>query len=140
MNFFNHNINLFQAEQQAENYILEHASSDFYLKDIPLSADDKEYIKYRVSEHLRHTYSIEGCIDIPLLFVLYGYILCQTIDTRNEIVRVFISNSSHIPQHHIRQLVYHIVSLFIEFDICTFGITCTTLEDVINVIQKHSDM
>lgn len=139
MNFFDHNINLIQAEKQLEAYILNYPSSDFYFKDIPLSADDKEFIKYRAADYLKHTYSFDDYRDILFLFILYGYVLCQTVDTRNTFMKIFISNSSHIPQHHIRQLVYYIVNQFIEYDICTFGITCTTLEDIMEVINKHSN-
>ena len=78
--------------------------------------------------------------DVLLLFIVDGYILSQTLDLAGVITTLFFKNSSHIPQHHIRHLVYMLVNVFIEFGISTFGMKCNSLEDIIKIIQKHTEI
>lgn len=138
MNFFNSDITLMQAERQLEDFISSYTSEEFYLKDIPLTEEDRALVTRMVSEYSKNVYSFDDYTDILLLFIVDGYIISKTTDTKGIISALFLNNSSHIPQHHMRHLVYLIVNLFMEFDIATFNMTCTSLEDVIHIIKMHA--
>ena len=140
MNFFNSNISLVQAERQLEDYISSQSSDEFYLKNIPLTEEDRRLVTKMVGEYSKNVYSFDDYSNILLLFIVDGYILSRTNDTARVFSALFLNNASHIPQHHLRHLVYLIVNLFMEFDIATFNMTCTSLEDVINIIKKHAEI
>ena len=140
MNFFDSNISLIQAEQQLEDFISSQSSEEFYLKDIPLTEEDCRLIVRMVGDYSKNVYSFDDYARILLLFIVDGYILSKTNDTAGVFSALFLNNASHIPQHHLRHLVYLIVNLFMEFDIATFNMTCTSLEDVINIIKKHAEI
>ncbi len=138
MNFFNSDITLMQAERQLEDFISNYASEEFYLKDIPLTEEDRALVTRMVGEYSKNVYSFDDYADILLLFIVDGYIISKTTDTKGIISALFLNNASHIPQHHMRHLVYLIVNLFMEFDIATFNMSCTSLEDVIHIIKMHA--
>lgn len=140
MNFFNPDITLMQAEKQLEDYISSQSSEEFYLKDIPLTEEDRGLVTRLVSEYSKNVYSFDDYTDILLLFIVDGYIISKTTDIKGVFTALFLNNASHIPQHHMRHLVYLIVNLFMEFDIATFNMTCTSLEDVIHIIKKHAEV
>lgn len=89
MNFFKKDINVFEAEELLEKYISDYNGSDFYLKDIPLTADDCELIHHMVTEYSKTIYSYDAYEDILLLFIIYGYIIIKTTDTKNIFRKLF---------------------------------------------------
>ncbi len=140
MNFFRNDMTILQAENKLEEYLLSFPSSDIYLKDIPLTEDDYNFIIRIVSDYSKSVYSFDAYQEILLLFIMYGFILSKTNDKKGIFSALFLNNASHIPQHHLRHLVYFIVNTFMEFNIVTFGMKCTSLEDVIHIIKKHSEV
>jgi len=140
MNFFKSDISLIQAEKQLEDYILNYPSSEFHFKNIPLTEDDKILVSRLIRDYSKSVYSFDDYDDVLLLFIVDGYILSQTLDLAGVITTLFFKNSSHIPQHHIRHLVYMLVNVFIEFGISTFGMKCNSLEDIIKIIQRHTEI
>ncbi len=140
MNFFDSNISLVQAEQQLEDFILSQSSGEFYLKDIPLTEDDCRLVKKIVSEYSKNVYSFDDYEKILLLFIVDGYILSKTNDILSVVTTLFFNNASHIPQHHVRHLIYLVANTFMEFNIATFDIICTSFEDIMLVIKKHAEM
>ena len=129
-----------QAESQLEDYILSQAADEFYLKDIPLTEDDCKFINHMIAEYSKTIYSFDDYRQVLLLFIVHGYLIARTGDTKTLARAMFFNNTSHIPQHHMRHLVYLIVNLFMELDIANFGMTCTSLEDVINIVRKHAEL
>ena len=138
MNFFEDGITILQAERKLEDFILNDPSEEFYLKDIPLTEEDYTYVMNIVMEYSKNVYSFDDYKEILLLFIVYGYIVFKTQGIENIFKNLFIFNTSHIPQHHTRHLVYLIANLFLELGISMFDNNIESLETVLKVLQKHA--
>lgn len=140
MGLFNSDTTLMQAERILENYIVDSDRDDFYLKDLPMTEEDCNFVCNIVSSYTKNAYNFEDYQHILLLFIVDAYIILKRNETKNIFKELFLDDASHIPQHHLRNFVGMISNVYTEFDIYTFGETCTTMESVINVIRKHSEI
>ena len=138
MNFFEDGITILQAERKLEDFILNDPSEEFYLKDIPLTEEDYTYVMNIVMEYSKNVYSFDDYKEILLLFIVYGYIVFKTQGIENIFKTLFVFNTSHIPQHHTRHLVYSIANLFMELGISMFDDNIDSLETVLKVLQRHA--